>query len=120
MEHDQIVLLAKTKLNIIEVLICKTLIDSYISHEKFILVNNMFKKYDEMKKEINKALTIYQGFQFLYKTKFSYCLKCKKNAESKNPKVVKTKREKPMLFWKCAVNGSKNQDLSKRIKNTKI
>ena len=39
----------------------------------------------------------------------SYCFKCKKkkNAESKNPKVVKTKRGKPMLLWKCAVCGSK-------------
>ena len=34
--HDKIVLLAKTKLNRIEVIISKTLIDSYISHDEFV------------------------------------------------------------------------------------
>ena len=34
--HDKIVLLEKDKLNTIEVLISKALIDSYISHDKFV------------------------------------------------------------------------------------
>ena len=34
--HDKIVLLEKDKLNTIEVLISKALIDSYISHGKFV------------------------------------------------------------------------------------
>ena len=38
----------------------------------------------------------------------SVCLKCRKNTESKNPRVVKRKRGKPMLLSKCAVFGSKN------------
>ena len=38
-KHDKIVLLAKIKLNRIEFLISKVLIDSYISHDEFILVN---------------------------------------------------------------------------------
>ena len=29
----------------------------------------------------------------MYKTTLSYCLKCRKDTESKNPKVVKTKNE---------------------------
>ena len=33
----------------------------------------------------------------------SYCLKCRKNAESKNPKVVKTKNKRLMVLSKCAV-----------------
>ena len=33
----------------------------------------------------NKSLNI-------YKTIISYCLKCRKNTESKNPKVLKTKK----------------------------
>ena len=45
-------LLAKTNLNAIEVLICKALINSYINHEEFISVNNVLRKYNEMKKEI--------------------------------------------------------------------
>ena len=46
------VLLAKTKLNTIQVLIYKALIDSYIYHDKFVSVNNMLREYNEKKKEI--------------------------------------------------------------------
>ena len=38
----------------------------------------------------------------------SHCLKCRKNTESKNPKVVKTKIERTMFLSKCARCGSKN------------
>ena len=51
-KHDKIVLLGKTKLNTIEVLICKTLIDSYISHDKFFSVKNDLREYNEMEEEI--------------------------------------------------------------------
>ena len=37
----------------------------------------------------------------------SYCLKCRKNTKSKNPKVAKTKNERIMLLSKCAVCDSK-------------
>ena len=37
----------------------------------------------------------------------SYCLKCRKNTESKNPKVVKTKSERMKLLSKCTVCDSK-------------
>ena len=33
----------------------------------------------------------------------SYCLKCKRYTESKNPKVVKTKNERIMVLSNCAV-----------------
>ena len=33
-----------------EVLISNALIDSNISHEKFVLINNVLKEYDDMKK----------------------------------------------------------------------
>ena len=51
-KHDKIVLLAKTKLNAIEVLISKALIDSYINHDKFVSVNNVLRAYNEIKEEI--------------------------------------------------------------------
>ena len=38
-----IVLLEKDKLNTIEVLISKTLIDTYISHDEFVSVNNVLR-----------------------------------------------------------------------------
>ena len=37
----------------------------------------------------------------------SYCLKFRKNAESKNPKVGRTKNGRIMLLSKCAVCNSK-------------
>ena len=48
-KHDKIVLLAKSKLNKIEILISKALIDSNISHDEFVLINNLLKEYNKMK-----------------------------------------------------------------------
>ena len=42
-KHDKIVLLAKTKLNTIEVLVDKTLVDSYINHDEFVSVSNVLR-----------------------------------------------------------------------------
>ena len=36
-----------------------------------------------------------------------YCLKCRKNTESKNPKVVRTENERTILLSKCAMCNSK-------------
>ena len=41
---DKIVLLAKSKLNSIEVLVFKVLIDLVISHDEFVLINNVQKQ----------------------------------------------------------------------------
>ena len=41
----------------------------------------------------------------------SYCLKCRKNTESKNPKVAKPKNGRIMLLSKCKVCGSKKSKL---------
>ena len=49
-------MLAKSKLNSIEVLIWKALITSVISHDEFVLINNVLKEYDEMKEENNLKL----------------------------------------------------------------
>ena len=47
---------------------------------------------------------------------FLYCLKSRKNAESKNPKVARTKNGRIMLLSKCAVCDSKK---SKKLLNSK-
>ena len=54
-KHDKIVLLAKSKLNNIEVLISKTLIDSNISHDAFALINNILKEFYDLKEEIKSS-----------------------------------------------------------------
>ena len=51
-KHDKIVLLAKTKLNSIEVLVSKALANSNVSHDEFVLINYMLQEYDDMKEEI--------------------------------------------------------------------
>ena len=38
--------------------------------------------------------SFHRRFQSTYKTRLSYCLKFRKDAESKNPRVVKTKNGK--------------------------
>ena len=50
-------LIAKSKLNSIEVLISKALIDSSISHDDFVLINNVQKKYSNMKEEMKNLKT---------------------------------------------------------------
>ena len=52
-KYDKIVLLAKSQLNGIEVLVSKGLIDSNMSHDEFVLINNVLKEYDKMKKKKN-------------------------------------------------------------------
>ena len=54
-KYDKIVLLAKSKLNNIEVLISKALTDSNISHDEFALINNVLKEFYDMKEEIKHS-----------------------------------------------------------------
>ena len=44
----------------------------------------------------------------------SYCLKCRKNAESKNPKVARTKNGRIRFLLKCAVCNSKKSKFIKQ------
>ena len=50
-------MLEKSKLHSIEVLISKALIDSFISHNNFVLINNLLKEYYAMKEEIKNLKT---------------------------------------------------------------
>ena len=43
----------------------------------------------------------------------SYCLKCRKNTESINPKVLKTTNGKTMILSKCAICGCKKSKFIK-------
>ena len=61
-KHDKIILLAKSKLNSIEVLISEALINSVISQDKFVFINNVLKENDEMKEEV-KNLRLNRVYQ---------------------------------------------------------
>ena len=56
-KYNKIVLLAKSKLINIEAFTSKALIDSVISHDEFVLINNVLKEYNEMKEEIKNLKT---------------------------------------------------------------
>ena len=45
-------LLGKNKLNTIKVFGTKALLNSYISHDKFVSVNNVLRVYDKMKEKV--------------------------------------------------------------------
>ena len=49
-------MLGKDKLNTIEVLISKSLIESYIIHGEYVSIKNMLREYNEMKKEIKNSV----------------------------------------------------------------
>ena len=51
-KHDKILVLAKSKLNIIETLILQALIDMEISHEEFITILKEKDKYEKMKENL--------------------------------------------------------------------
>ena len=44
----------------------------------------------------------------------TYCLKCKKNTESIDPKVSATTNGRTMILSKCAICGSKKSKLIKK------
>ena len=54
-KHDKIVLSLNSKLNSIEVLISQALIDLSISHNEFVLINNVLQDFYHMKEEIKSS-----------------------------------------------------------------
>ena len=53
------VLLGKAKLNTIEILIYNALINSHVSHDDFVSVNNVLRENNEIKEEIKNFCVIY-------------------------------------------------------------
>ena len=105
-KHDKIVLLGKDKLNIIEVLISKSFIDSYISHDQYVSVDIISREYNEMKKEIKNSVQYIKAME-------TYCVSCKKNTANENSSVKETKQNGLMLLSNCAVCGNKKSTFLK-------
>ena len=68
-------LFAKSNLNSINVLISKVLIDSNISHDEFVSINNVLKEFFDMKEETKNPIDNWK-FKLYKKTMLPYCLKC--------------------------------------------
>ena len=86
--HNKVALLGKDKLNTIEVLISKALIDSHISNDKFVSVNNALRELWNEKR--NKNSWKLCGIYYI-KTMETYCVSCKKYTANKNSSIIKTK-----------------------------
>ena len=54
-KHNNILLFARIKLNIIAVLISKALINPNISHDKCVLINNLLKEFHDIKEKIKNS-----------------------------------------------------------------
>ena len=103
-------LLAKSMLNIIEVLLSGALINSYITHNEILSGNNVIREYGGMK-EVNKNLktsTVHQTPLRIYKTMLSYYLKStKKTTEIKNSHIALRNQGKLVLLSKYLLWDSK-------------
>ena len=96
-KNDNIVLLAKTKLNTNKILISQTLIDSYVNHDEFVSVNNLLREYNEIKHEIKNPINVVE-----YKIEI-YFLICRKNTANKNFSLRRTKKIRLLLVSNGAV-----------------
>ena len=112
-------MLARSKLNSIEGKISEALINNQISHEDFITIINEERNYRELKESIrmikgqeDKEYILINLFK--YKIMLSYCLKCKKNTDSINPRVSATSNGRTMILSKCAKCDSKKSKFIKK------
>ena len=57
-------LIAKAKLNSVEILMSKALIDTNITHDELVSINNVSKEYDDIKEEVRNLenLTVTERF----------------------------------------------------------
>ena len=105
-------MLAKSKLNSIEILISKALNDMGMSHKEFTIILNEKDKYDKMKYKIineNENNIQFESCMYLCIKMEPYCLK--KYTENIDPQVPSTSNGKLMTLSKCAIGNSKNLNL---------
>ena len=125
-------MVTRGKLNKIESKISEALISSKISRQDFMPIINEAKKYRELKERIRmmnsqtsdieknnlieegKKIGIDEVINTVKLVMSSYCLKCRKNTKSINPRVSKTNNGKIMILLKCAICGSKKSRFIKK------
>ena len=94
-KHNKTILFAKSKLNSIEVLISKALIDLNISLDEIVFINNVLKHYNDTKKEIYKLIQFIQGFSLFIKQCYHVVWSVEK---IEKPKSCKDKTRKNNAF----------------------
>ena len=113
-------MLAKSKLTSIETFISRALIDMEISQKEFVTVLKEKDKYEKMKDNLKsenekhkimklssiKSKTLKKKLvtNVEYKNKMkTYCVKCRKDTENIDPKMVRTKNNRLVMQSKCSV-----------------
>ena len=104
------------KLNTIQVLISKHLIDSYISHDEFVSINDILREYYEIRERRNKKSWNFCGIHYI-KTMETYYSSCKKYTGNENSIVQKTKQNRLMLSSNCTVCGKKKLTFKWLVQN---
>ena len=104
----------KAKLDIIEVVISKALINSHISYDKVVSVNDLLIECNEMKEEIKNLENDAEYTTWEKKTKETYCVSCKKNTANKNSSFSRNKQNRLMLASNFAFCGKKNSVFFKK------
>ena len=79
------------------------MIDLNISHDRFESIYNVLNEYFGMQKKKKKKKSKILMINKTLKTMLSYRLKCEKNTENKNPRVLKTKKRKNGLIKLCCL-----------------
>ena len=114
-------MLAKSKLNSIEVLISMALIDSVISHDEFVLTNNVLKEYKKNEKRNKKFKNLahvakvfdctrqfIEDFSlFIKQCYYIIFLSVEKIKKVKIRKLQEQKSGRIMILSKCSVCDSK-------------
>ena len=84
--------------------------DSYIKHDNFVLVNNVLKEYNEMKKEVKNSEMLWNVY---IKTMETYWTSFENNTVNKNSSVRRPKQNRLMFVSNCAACGNKLRKNSK-------
>ena len=69
---------------------------------------------------LDKVKLLIKVSNLKYKTMSSYYLKCRENAESKDPRVSKTSNGNTMILSNCAIHGSKKSRFIRKQEATGI
>ena len=102
-------MLAKTKLNTIEITVSGALLDLYISLDKFVSVSNLLREYNDMNEEIKNQKS-HQRFIYIYiyiMYNVVLLFELQEKHLKKKPKSCKGKSRKADYYTKCVVCDNK-------------
>ena len=98
-------MLAKTKLNTIEITVSGALLDLYISLDKFVSVSNLLREYNDMNEEIKNQKS-HQRFIYIYIYYVQCCIIvwiARKTFKEKAQKLQRKIKESWLLYQMCSV-----------------